>query len=448
MNLIKSGDNRIEKILGNNEWKEEQDYRLSKFIVAGAVKDRFFVKNTFTGYVGELSDEEKRVFDLLRQGPVKGTELAGSAMEELLSQYVVIPAGQSELKQYALASFVIKNQTKNRKGITNYVILPTLACNARCVYCYEAGMTVSTMSMETAEQVVRFICRERHEGKIWLTWFGGEPLVARDVISRICQGLKEKGIPFTSKIITNGVLMTREIAQEAVRDWHLKDAQVSVDGARDDYEERKKYLAPAVHNYDALMRGIHCLLDAGVEVILRCNYDSENLAGMKGFVDDVRREFGNSEKLFFYFGMLYQEQAKESYAQSCQRMLEIRRYMDETGMHYLKKASKNFHASFHYCLADSDASSIVIYPDGELNHCEEFCENMRMGNVYDEDFKFRMAEGTQTPHEDCKDCPFLPECTPFRRNGCPDWFAGCRRTMELEAAYSFEKYARRTENGT
>ena len=448
MNLIRSGDNRIEKILGKNEWMAEREYRASRFVVAGASQGRFFVKNTFTGYVGELTDEEKAAFELLQKGSVKGSALAKNVIKELLERYLVIPSEQEELRQYALAAYVIKNQEKNRKGITNYVILPTLACNARCVYCYEAGMTVSTMRMETADQVVRFICRERREGKIRLTWFGGEPLVARDVIARISQGLTREGIPFTSKLVTNGVLMTKEIADEAVRDWHLTEAQVSVDGARGDYEARKSYLSPKIHNYDALMQGIHCLLNAGIEVILRVNYDSENLAGMKEFIDDLRREFDNSEKLFLYFGMLYQEQAKESFAQSCQRMLDVRRYVDETGMHYLKKAPGKHRASFHYCIADSDGSGIVIYPDGELNHCEEFCENMRMGNVFDEEFRFQTVKGTQTPHEDCKDCPFLPECTPFRRNGCPDWFAGCRRTMELEAAYSFEKYARRTENGT
>lgn len=48
------------------------------------------------------------------------------------------------------------------KAITNYTILTTTGCNARCFYCYEKGTKPVTMTAETADVAL--------SGR-WLNWY-------------------------------------------------------------------------------------------------------------------------------------------------------------------------------------------------------------------------------------------------------------------------------------
>jgi len=447
MRIIRQGDQRISKILGKREISGKLQYRLSRYALLGQVGERFFVRNVFTGMNAELTAGEWKCLQEVSGSQTDGERLLQNKMEDLVRQGVLLSEEQDELKQFEAVSVILSNLTGTPKGINNYVILPTLACNARCVYCYEMGMPVSTMSLETAERVAEFIARTKSAGEINVTWFGGEPLTARPVISKICALLREKGIGYRSVMVTNATLVTEEVAKEAATDWHVKRVQVSVDGKRKDYEERKLYYAPEKHNYDTLIKAIHHLLDAGVDVILRCNYDGDNLRGMKEFLDEMREEFGNSEKLFLYFGMLYQEQKTEKCIETYRKVFDLRRYLDRTGMHYQKPDRDEFRFKVNYCMADAPGNSVVIHPDGKLNHCEELCAKMEMGSIFEDDFKFTMMSGTKKAHQDCRECPFLPECKPFRRNQCPDWFPYCREFKEIESEYVFEKIATSDTDG-
>ena len=100
--------------------------------------------------------------------------------------------------------------------------------------------------------------------------------------------------------------MTPELLEEAAVLWNLESVQVSVDGERNDYETRKQYVNPTVHHYDAMMDAVGRMLDKGIHVTLRCNYDGENLKGLKLFIQDVKDRFGCPKNLSVYPAMLFQ----------------------------------------------------------------------------------------------------------------------------------------------
>lgn len=78
--------------------------------------------------------------------------------------------------------------------ILNVTILVTEECNFSCVYCGQSHRP-SSMSISTATEVLEFITRElenkKYEG-IFVNWFGGEPLLRRDIISFISTSLQER----------------------------------------------------------------------------------------------------------------------------------------------------------------------------------------------------------------------------------------------------------------
>jgi len=76
------------------------------------------------------------------------------------------------------------------KSQLSLTIAPTMACNFKCVYCYEGERAKDvdsnnvTMSEETLNQLVEFI-RKSGVKKLGVEWYGGEPLLAIDVIENL-----------------------------------------------------------------------------------------------------------------------------------------------------------------------------------------------------------------------------------------------------------------------
>ena len=78
-------------------------------------------------------------------------------------------------------------------------ILTTSNCNARCYYCYENGIKKEDMSLDTAKKIVELI-KEHHKNKrIFINWFGGEPLYNAEIISYISNELKN-----AKRVVING----------------------------------------------------------------------------------------------------------------------------------------------------------------------------------------------------------------------------------------------------
>ena len=92
-------------------------------------------------------------------------------------------------------------------------ICPTMGCNFDCPYCFEDHGR-GKMSPEVQDDVVALTERMLEASKatdLSVTWFGGEPLLAPDVIESLTQRLmalvEERGGTYSAGVITNGYLM-------------------------------------------------------------------------------------------------------------------------------------------------------------------------------------------------------------------------------------------------
>ncbi len=419
-------------------------YRLSGFVYPFSDGRTHLLRSTLTGMTVSLSETEWALVERASRQLVSGLELLENGLGELAENVFLVENSTSDYQQYMHVINILKLLKHEFPGTKTYTILPTTGCNARCVYCYEEGMPIHSMSEETADHVVAFIDETRWKDKIKLIWFGGEPLAGSGIISRICKGLKERDIPFRSKIITNGTLFTHELLEEAVSLWHLETVQVSVDGARRDYEARKRYVNPTVHHYDTMMDAVGRMLDKGIKVTLRCNYDADNLGGLKDFIDDLDSRFGSPENLSFYPALLFQEQAKESGIGLYRKAQELIDLVQERGLG--GKNAKPFQLKLNYCAADSGDKGLTIAPDGRLYHCEHLPDNTSFGSVFDPAPVICSDKRAEFPAcKECRTCCFLPECTPFYKNGCPDCSVNCRAFREIKAAADMRRLIRKGE---
>ena len=120
-------------------------------------------------------------------------------------------------------------------SVISLTICPTMGCNFDCPYCFEDHGR-GKMSPEVQDDVVALAERRLKASgskSISVTWFGGEPLLAPDVIDSLSGRLmalaEECGGEYGAGIITNGYLFTQEIVDMLERN-KVSSCQVTIDG--------------------------------------------------------------------------------------------------------------------------------------------------------------------------------------------------------------------------
>ena len=392
----------------------------------------FYVPSQF---VLPLTHHEKHyAFHLLTKQLVEAelprAARAGEGFDPLIEAMFLVPEDRDECAYYGSVSKMMR-LFGQKNGVPSYVILPTLACNARCVYCYEEGRKQTKMTPETVERTIRYILETRAEGTITLKWFGGEPLLCPDIIDRVSDALREAGVPFRSSVISNGSLITPAIIEKMTACWNVRHVQISMDGAEPDYIARKHYYADA-DQYHFVMDALSRLSEAGIHVSLRCNVDDGNWDGIPKFMDDLKEHVAHKDNVSVYFSPLMDVRASDGDLNFWKKVVAARPLIEAAGFRSQPFGAPSLKFKANRCMADGGCS--VIEPDGSLYSCEHCPPNGRFGDIFhgvtDEARKAEFCRSDRI-REKCRKCPFLPECTGFA--SCPWTDVHCRESHELIA---------------
>ncbi|MCL5439958.1 MAG: radical SAM protein [Candidatus Thermoplasmatota archaeon] len=113
------------------------------------------------------------------------------------------------------------------------IIFPTEECNFRCKYCYEQ-FKIGKMRKSVVLGIKNLITQRSQDLKhLQIGWFGGEPLLAFDIIQDIMDFARKKsnesGFDLTSSMSTNGSLFT-PLKQQQLVNLGVTDYQISFDG--------------------------------------------------------------------------------------------------------------------------------------------------------------------------------------------------------------------------
>jgi uncharacterized protein len=310
------------------------------------------------------------------------------------------------------------------KGL-GLTILPTLACNFRCIYCYEKHAPAE-MSPEVEEALIAFVKeRLQPEASLSVTWFGGEPLLKMDVIERltgafttICEERKTK---YSASLITNGYLLSRDIAT-TLTSLKVQHVQVTLDGPAKVHDARR----PLKTGEATYQRILDNLKEASplLRVNLRINIDQTNRGHIIDLIDLLLRE-GLGKSVHPYLGRTYPYNAVCSdVAGACITDTDFSLLELETDFELIKRGFHAFRvpqACNTHCLADS-AGAFVITPGGSIVNCwNDVAENnAEIGHLLKPQTE-SMRENMQRwkardPFAlECAECILLPICM----GGCP-----------------------------
>lgn len=320
-------------------------------------------------------------------------------------------------------------------GITAITITPTMDCNARCFYCFEHGAIKGTMTPETADAVAAFLIKRCTEKELYISWFGGEPLMAPHIIDRINSQLLAAGISVESTITTNGILISPEIIKK-LEDWHVTRVQITLDGLFDEYNKIKNFTLNIENPFETIMKNIEMVIACGVSVHLRVNYKSTDYSKVSETMAYLHDRFGNYDQLYLYGAPLdlpqikgyseFDEDEGNIFLQVLEDSLKNGYENDELNFASLKVSEDYNPALGELMLAPFPASCFMVNKDryviddaGLLYKCQKHLGKPQFscGNVIDgpeENDTYFYYTTAQLHDERCRDCRMLPVC----QGGC------------------------------
>lgn len=309
-------------------------------------------------------------------------------------------------------------RARYRSHAMRVTILPTLACNFACWYCYEKHVA-SKMSDTSVAAIVQFVQQhlvQTGKKELILDWFGGEPLLCFGNVIHPMQQLKawcaEQNVTFRSMMTTNGSLITPRMASQ-MEEIELRQFQITLDGGRQ-HHNRTRFSAKIADSYELILSNIRMLCDILVSpsIELRINYTNENAESLVSILDDLDDILRPFVRLSPH--IVWQERRDNEAMQIALRNFESK--AQARGFQvvqaipsvrctscYTENADQfviNYNLDVYKCTArDFDGTHSIGKIDGKGN----FTPN---GAFY----KYFSRPSPFTEHPECLECSFLPCC--------------------------------------
>jgi uncharacterized protein len=186
------------------------------------------------------------------------------------------------------------------------VIFPTEQCNFRCSYCYE-DFEIGRMSEDTVAGIKSLINHRVKDLRTFrLSWFGGEPLLAKDLIFDISRHAKcecdKNGVNFLpGSITTNGYALSLPVLRELIA-LNQSVFQISLDGFCEVHDTTRK-LVSGRGTFQKIWENLLDLQqsDENFSVLLRLHLTPDNLSSVELLIEEIKRLFLPDKRFAFVF---------------------------------------------------------------------------------------------------------------------------------------------------
>jgi uncharacterized protein len=257
------------------------------------------------------------------------------------------------------------------------IILPTEKCNFRCTYCYE-NFSIGRMKKETILGIKKLIERRCDDlDYLNISWFGGEPLIAKDIVLEISEYARElvrkyPQLNYEGGMTTNGYLLDRRTTR-ALADVGVRHYQISLDGPRD-IHDKSRIRADGSSTYDQIWANLLAIRDSSlpVSVLLRIHFTVDTLNLLDPLIEDIKNEFIHDSRFSVFFKAI--ERLGGSHDASIKIFSEAQK---EEALNLLKTklfgkniaSPQNHSVSNNYVCYASRPNSLVIRSNGDVGKC-------------------------------------------------------------------------------
>ncbi|MCX5702928.1 MAG: SPASM domain-containing protein [Candidatus Omnitrophica bacterium] len=311
-------------------------------------------------------------------------------------------------------------------------ILTTYSCNFSCVYCFEEQVKENLLlDKDTSDLIIKWItgrARKRNLKRIFLVYYGGEPLLNTAPIYRISLKIKQwsekAGIDFGFSIISNGSLINPELIADFLN-LGLKEIRISIDGDRQAHNQKRPF-RDGSPTFDLIINNIKSVIDR-VAIGVVGNFDRQNLESIPRLLDFLAEE-----------GLLYKLN-RIDFAPLVPRLgpktnpgaIELSECLSFIGKEGLfnevidikkellrRKLKINIGLAINACSLIMRDGGVTIDPMGDIYKCNSFLgyPEFSIGNVRENEFNAKFWEFLDIDvwNKCPQDCPYIPMC----QGGC------------------------------
>jgi len=399
----------------------EAGWRLSRYNLSAPVpgkEDSDIIVNLFKGTVAAYNPPELYMLSILERLDEHHPAIGHFAQRGIIVNF----------DEKAALEAMGRGACAGSRGVA-LTICPTMNCNFSCPYCFE-NRRQGKMSPEVQDDVVNLARRMLEIGggkSLSVTWFGGEPLLAPDVIESLSERLmalaEEFHAGYSAEIITNGYLLSQKNIDLLDR-CRVRSSQVSLDGLgeKNDATRRLAEGGPTFARITDNLRKNKIPFHVGI----RQNVQQSNLdevPKVKAFVEQMAKESGNT--LAYVPAPVSANEAAEARGEHTRTLCR-----EDTPEIFLMRETLHLSAGRgHFCGANT-LFSVGIDETGRLFKCWENASDpaLSFANARDWD-PARPLETAFNPDaltrylntalplndEECCECVWLPLCA----GGCP-----------------------------
>ncbi|MEZ5072200.1 MAG: radical SAM protein [Bacteroidales bacterium] len=252
--------------------------------IAGS--DEYFLINPLSRQADILDAEEANAY---REGRAR------SDPEYARKGYVVDPEEEDRRYRQAYLDFLDERD----KEEVQLFFAPWYACNFNCSYCfqdeYDPGR--GKLDRDVVDAFYAYVDREFAGRRVYLTLFGGEPLlgsqVHRESIRTLLDGARARNLDVA--LVTNGYHLADSLDLfEGVR---VREVQVTLDGTREVHDKRRMR-KDGSGSFDRIVEGVDAALSRGIPVNLRAVVDRDNLWDLPALAQFAEDRGWNRHPLF------------------------------------------------------------------------------------------------------------------------------------------------------
>jgi uncharacterized protein len=254
------------------------------------------------------------------------------------------------------------------------ILLPTEQCNFRCAYCFE-DFALGRMSSAIVSGLKRLLtARAPGVEQLTLHWYGGEPLLARDIIEEVQAHALEllrlhPRIRFHGAVTTNGYLLQPETLARLVR-LGVEHYQVTFDGPREQHDQ-KRVLAGGQGTFQRIWDNLlqaRSVEDA-FDVVVRVHVNRDNRESVPRFLESFHEAFGGDNRFVVFLRPVAHLGGRGN---SCTDVLpesEAREAMTELRAHANRIGVSQFEGTPGSICYAAHPAVWVVRADGSLSKC-------------------------------------------------------------------------------
>ncbi|GAA4933698.1 radical SAM/SPASM domain-containing protein [Streptomyces coeruleoprunus] len=201
--------------------------------------------------------------------------------DALRTAEVLVPAGEGEL-----SAVLDRNRRASAdRSAVHIALLPTSYCNMGCAYCgqqHTRGGLSRTHRSQVRDRVLRALNAPATR-RLRVDWFGAEPMmgyaVIRDLAPQFVRAAAERGVAYSSVLVTNGSLLTAEKVDTLIRGCGVTHFEITVDGPPEIHDKHRP-LKNGRGSFWTIVRTVRAALDEpefrSTHFTFRTNVDTHN----------------------------------------------------------------------------------------------------------------------------------------------------------------------------